>query len=61
MDYGDPLQKAGFQAGDTEGFLKGLTVDGHAFMGSDAVTIKVKKKKRRRGHRDDDDDDDDDD
>lgn len=48
------LHEAGFQEGDTEGFLKGQTVDGHAFMGSDAVTIKVKKKhhRRRRGRRD---------
>ncbi len=47
------LHEAGFQEGDTEGFLKGYTVAGHALTGSDAVTIKVKKKRhRRRGRHD---------
>jgi hypothetical protein len=32
-------QKTGFQAGDTEGVLTGLTIAGTSIRGTDAVTI----------------------
>jgi hypothetical protein len=39
-------KRAGFQVGDTEGFLKGNTLMGNAIEGRDSVSIVEKKRWR---------------